>query len=62
MQFKLILLKGQLCIKLCTCVLSCSVVSDSFVTPMNCSLPCSSVHGICRQEYWSGLPFPIPGI
>ena len=22
----------------------------------------SSVHGISRQEYWSGLPFPTPGI
>ena len=21
----------------------------------------SSVHGISRQEYWSGLPFPPPG-
>ena len=24
----------------------------------DCSLPGSSVHGIFRQEYWSGLPFP----
>ena len=23
--------------------------------------PGSSVHGISRQEYWSGLPFPAPG-
>ena len=29
--------------------------------PMNCSLPCSSIHGFSRQEYWSGLPFPSPG-
>ena len=28
---------------------------------MNCSLPGSSVHGIPRQEYWGGLPFPSPG-
>ena len=28
---------------------------------MNCSLPGSSVHGFPRQEYWSELPFPIPG-
>ena len=28
---------------------------------MDCSLPGSSVHGIHRQEYWSGLPFPPPG-
>ena len=29
--------------------------------PMNCSLPCSSVHEFSRLEYWSGLPFPPPG-
>jgi len=28
---------------------------------MDCSLPGSSVHGILREEYWSGLPFPSPG-
>ena len=28
---------------------------------VNCSLPSASVHGIPRQEYWSGLPFPSPG-
>ena len=25
---------------------------------MDSSLPGSSVHGIPKQEYWSGLPFP----
>ena len=29
---------------------------------MDCSLPGSFVHGVFRQEYWSGLPFPPPGI
>ena len=29
--------------------------------PMDYSLPDSSVHGILRQEYWSGFPFPSPG-
>ena len=29
--------------------------------PMDCNLPSSSVHGILRQEYWSGLPVPSPG-
>ena len=29
--------------------------------PMNCSPPGSSVHGISRQEYWSGCPFISPG-
>ena len=28
---------------------------------MFCSLPCSSVHRISRQEYWRGLPFPSSG-
>ena len=28
---------------------------------MGCSPQVSSVHGISRQEYWSGLPFPSPG-
>ena len=27
---------------------------------MDCSPPGSSVYGISRQEYWSGLPFPPP--
>ena len=29
--------------------------------PMDCSLPGSCVHGISRQEYWTGLSFPSPG-
>ena len=28
---------------------------------MNYSPTGSSVRGISRQEYWSGLPFPSPG-
>ena len=43
----------------------CSVVqSDSIVwDPMDCSPPGSSVHGIFPgKKYWSGLPFPPPGI
>jgi len=28
---------------------------------MDCSPPSSSVHGISRQEYCRGLPFPTPG-
>ena len=37
----------QLCLTLCD--------------PMDCSLPGSFIHGISRQEYWSGLPFPSLG-
>ena len=32
-----------------------------FAAPWTVSLPGSSVHGISRQEYWNGLPFPSPG-
>ena len=39
------------------CAQSCPTLCD----PMDCSLPGSSVHGILRQEYWNGLPFPSPG-
>ena len=28
---------------------------------MDCSLTGSSVHGISRQDYWSGLSFSSPG-
>ena len=39
------------------------LVAKSSLTcdPMDCSLPGSSVHGIPRPEYWSGLPFPSLG-
>ena len=40
-------------IQLCSCVRLCD--------PMDCSPLGSSVHGIFRQEHWSGLPFPAPG-
>ena len=42
-----------------------SEVAQSFLTlsnPMDCSLPGSSVHGFSRQECWSGVPLPSPGI
>ena len=44
---------------------SCVLVSQAYLTlcdPMDCSPPCSSVLGFPRQEYWSGLPCPSPGI
>ena len=44
----------------CVCIFSCSFVSD-FCDPMGSSPPGSSVHGFCKQEYWSGLPFPTLG-
>ena len=41
-----------------------SVVAQSCLTlcdPMDHNLPGSSVQGIFRQEYWSGLAFLSPG-
>ena len=35
---------------------SCLTLCD----PMDSSPPGSSVHGIPKQKYWSGMPFPIP--
>ena len=40
-------LRAQLCLTLCD--------------PVDYSQLGSCVHGIPRQEYWSGLPFPSPG-
>ena len=48
------------CVCLCVCVLSRSVISNSY-NPIDCSLPGSSM-GFSRQDYWSGLPFPSPGV
>ena len=42
---------------------ACSVAQScpTLCSPMDCSLPGSSVHGISQQEYWSGLPLSCPG-
>ena len=44
------------CAVLCLAAHSCLTLCNF----MDCSLPDSFVHGISRQEYWSGLPFPSP--
>ena len=41
-------------VTICMCVLSCPALWE----PMDCSPVGSSAHGLPRQEYWSGLPFP----
>ena len=41
------------------CVL---VVSDSFATPWTIACQAPLTVGFSRQEYWSGLPFPSPGV
>ena len=43
------------------CVLSHSVVSDSFVTPLTVARQPLLSMGFPTQEYWIGLPFPSPG-
>ena len=55
---------AQLCRATLSFLESESEVSHSSVRlcdPVDCSPPGSSVHGISRQEYWSGLPVPSPG-
>ena len=43
------------------CVLSCSVVSDSFETPWTVACQAPLTMEFSRLEYWSELPFPPPG-
>ena len=56
----------QGCVCVCVCVCACMrarSVAQACLTlydPMDCSLPGSSVQGIPRQEYRSGLLFPSP--
>ena len=44
-----------------TCMLSLSVVSNSFATPWTVARQAPLSTGFSRQEYWSGLPLPSPG-
>ena len=41
--------------------LSCSVISNSFVTPCILAHQAPLSMGFPKQVYWSGLPFPSPG-
>ena len=43
-------------------LLSCSVVSDSLWPQKTVAHQTPLSMGFSRQEYWSGLPFPSPGI
>ena len=38
------------------------VMSESFVTPMDCSSQVPLSLGFLTEEYWSELPFLSPGI
>ena len=42
------------------CVYVCAQLLLPLCDPMDCGPPGSSTHGISRQEYWRGLPFPTP--
>ena len=46
---------------MCVCVFLLAQWCLTLCDHMDCSLPGSSVHGISREEQWSGLPFPSPG-
>ena len=39
-----------------------SVMSNSFATPQTVAYKASPSMGFSRQECWSGLPFPSPGV
>ena len=52
----------QMCVCVCVYVWMCSVRSDSLWSDSkDCCLLVSSVRGIFKQEYWTGLPFPALG-
>ena len=58
------ILPGGLTSKLAICAWMRAKLLQSYPTLCNtrdCSPPGSSVDGISRQEYLSGLPFPSPG-
>ena len=40
----------------------CSVMSKSFATPWIVAHQAPLSMGFSRQKYWSGLPFPSPGV
>ena len=49
------------CVCVCVCVHAYSIAQNcpTLCDPLHCNLPGSSVHGISRQQYWSGLLFRI---
>ena len=48
-----------ICVSYIYILLSCFV--QLVFHPMDCSPPCSSVHGTFQAEYWSKLPFLTGG-
>ena len=43
---------------MCVCVRVRAPLCPTLFDPMDCSLPCSSVHAILQAGVLSGLPFP----
>ena len=42
----------------CPVTQSCPALCD----PVDCNPQAALFMGFCRQEHWSGMPFPSPGI
>ena len=55
---RVILPKTVLRLRACMCAQPCPTLCN----PMDFSPSGSSVHGISREEFWSGLPFPTPSV
>ena len=49
-----------LCVYVCMCVCSVAQSCLTLCNPLDYNLPGASVHGILRQESWSGVLFPSP--
>ena len=54
-------LRAYLYLCLCACVLSHFGHVQLFVTPWTVARQAPLSMGFSRQEYWSGLPCPLPG-
>ena len=53
--------KGEVNAIIWLLLISCSGMSDSFVTAWTIAHKAPLSMGLPRQEYWSRLPFPPPG-
>ena len=51
------------CVCVCVCVHTCLVISvlSNSLDPVDCGPQVPLSMGFSRQEYWSGLPWPLPG-
>ena len=59
-------LKTRVCVNFLICIIKmhAHLIAQLYPTlcdSMDCSPPGSSVRVFSRQEYWRGLPFPMPG-